>query len=70
MKTLHDRIAKVINTDAFRRTLEENGVEMIEFQCSWNQESGGKFDQLPAAFQQAILAGEEELSGVGDLIFA
>ncbi len=68
--TLHDRIGAVINTAAFRQTLEEGGGDMIEFQASWNHESRGDFNKLPELYQRAVLAGEAELTAVGDLVFA
>lgn len=68
--TLHDQIARVINTTAFAATLEEGGESMIDFQCSWNQQSGGNFYKLPELYQRAILAGEAELTNVGELVFA
>ena len=68
--TLHDRIGQVINTRAFRSVLSDADVDLIEFQSAWYKESGGDLDKLPELYQQAILAGEAELAGVGDLIFA
>ena len=67
--TLHDRIGAIINTDVFRQTLEIGGADMIEFQSTWNHESGGAFEKLRPLFQKAILAGEQELSKVGELEF-
>ena len=68
--TLHDRIGQVVNTAALQRVLAEHDVDLIEFQCTWNKESSGDFDKLPEAYQQAILAGERETAGVGELVFA
>jgi len=65
MKELHDRINKVINTDAFDAKLVEHGVDLFEFQCSWHKLSKGCFENLPQAYQDAILAGEAELRGAG-----
>lgn len=62
MKELHDRINRVINAGAFLRTLESNGVDLIDFQCSWAQESEGDFNKLPPVYRKAIEAGEAELS--------
>ncbi len=70
MRTLHDQIAKVMNTPAFARTLEEGGESVIEFQSSWQLDSGGDFDKLPELYQRAIHAGEAELAGVGEVVFA
>lgn len=56
--TLLDRINRVINTRSFERVLEENSVDLIDFQCSWQKISGGKFENLPKVYQEAILAGE------------
>lgn len=62
---LHDRINRVINTSAFEACLEQNGIDLIEFQCTWNKVSDGDFDKLPEAYKAAILAGEAELIGTG-----
>lgn len=62
METLHDRINRVINTDAFEHVLERHGIDLIDFQCSWSRESGGDFGKLRSEFQEAILAGEDDLS--------
>jgi hypothetical protein len=67
---LHDRIAAIINTDAFRQTLKDGGADMIDFQSTWNTESRGDFDKLRPLFQQAIRAGEQEFSAVGEIEFA
>lgn len=59
-KALHDRINRVINTDAFEQALERDGLTVFEFQTQWAV--AGSFDKLPAEFQNAIAAGEAELS--------
>lgn len=58
--TLEDRINRVINTDAFEKSLNEDGLVLFDFQLDWAQYS--TFDNLPPAFKKAILAGETELS--------
>lgn len=63
MKTLHDRINRVIHTRAFERVLAQHDIDLIEFQCTWDKQSGGDFDKLPHAYREAILAGEDDLSG-------
>jgi len=65
---LHDRINRVINTTAFETCLENGGVDLIEFQFSWNKISDGDFDKLPKAYQDAILAGEQELKSSGKTV--
>jgi len=60
---LHDRINRIINTHAFEQTLLGGGSSMIEFQLDWLDY--GTFENLPPLFQQAILAGEEELAYQG-----
>ena len=63
---LHDRINLVIHTDAFEETLESNGKSMIEFQLEWADY--GTFEELPAVYQKAILAGEQELAYAGPVL--
>jgi hypothetical protein len=71
MNELHDRINRVINTPAFEACLNEKGIDLIEFQCTWHKESqGGNFDKLPKPYQDAILAGENELAGSGEMVLA
>lgn len=66
MNKLHDRINRVINTRAFEACLEQNGIDLIDFQSTWHQKSqGGCFEKLPKAYQDAIIAGEKELQGSG-----
>lgn len=61
MKTeLHDRINCVINTPAFEKSLESDGICLFEFQADWCKYPS--FEKLPDAYQKAILAGEKELS--------
>ena len=64
MDTLHDRIGKVMNTAAFERSLAEEGIEKIDFQCTWHKQSKDDFSKLKPAYQQAVLAGERELQPV------
>ena len=68
MKELHDRINRVINTDAFEKALVDGGIDLWDFQCSWHQLSRGVFSNLPKEYQEAILAGEKELQGSGELV--
>ncbi len=70
MDTLHDRINRVINTSAFEHVLERHGIDLIEFQCTWDKKSEGKFENLPAAYQEAIRAGEDDLSGCREIALA
>jgi hypothetical protein len=70
MKELHDRINRVINTQAFEASLSANGIDLFEFQCSWCTLSKGSFDNLPEPYKAAILAGESELEGSRELTFA
>jgi hypothetical protein len=72
MNELHRRINKVINTSAFEASLEESGIDVIEFQTTWHKLSGGSFGRLPQNYQEAIIAGERELRGTGsaELVFA
>ena len=65
---LHDRINRVINTEAFERVLEEHGKYLFEFQSEWP--SFASFEELPEDYKTAILAGEAELSGSGTLTLA
>lgn len=67
MNELHDRINRVINTIAFEEVLQNNGSDLIAFQCDWHQ-CGGDFQKLPEAYQQAILAGEKELACCGEAV--
>ena len=67
---LHDRINRVINTRAFEAYLDKNGLDLIEFQCTWHKKGQGDFDKLPTVYQQAILAGEAELKGTGEVVLA
>ena len=70
MNKLHDRINRVINTLALEACLEKHGSDLIEFQFSWHKLSdGGQFEKLPESFQEAILAGEAELSASGQTDF-
>ncbi len=70
MKELHDRINRIINAEAFRRALEDEEIDFIEFQCTWAELSKGSFDNLPAGYRRAVLKGEEELLGAGSLALA
>lgn len=70
MKELHDRINRIINTDAFEKSLGEQGIDLFDFQCSWTKESHGSFDNLPQAYKDAIIAGEQELAQTGELSLA
>jgi hypothetical protein len=71
MKALHDRINRVINTQAFEKYLEAHSIDLFEFQCSWSKLSeGGFFEKLPEQYQAAIIAGEAELSASGELALA
>ena len=70
MNELHDRINRVINTPAFEACLEKNGLDLIEFQSTWHKISQGDFNKLPKAFQDAIIAGEDELKGSGQVLLA
>lgn len=70
MKALLERINRVINTGAFTDHLEANGLDLIEFQCSWVRESRGCFDRLREHFRGAILAGEAELNRAGVVVLA
>jgi len=70
MKELHDRINRVINTRAFEKYLEDHDIDLFEFQCSWAEASKGSFDKLPEDYQNAILAGEQELAQTGELTIA
>jgi hypothetical protein len=70
MSTLHDRINRVINTTAFEHVLERHGIDLIEFQCTWDKVSEGKFEKLPPAYQEAILAGESDISGCREVALA
>lgn len=56
---LLDRINAVINTRAFELTLNNNGLDVMDFQSEWP--SYDSFEALPTVFAEAILAGEEEL---------
>ena len=67
MDTLHDRIGRVVNTAAFESSLASNGVRKIEFQATWNKDSVGDFSQLRPAYQEAVLAGEQELGSTGEV---
>ena len=70
MNELHDKINRVINTPAFEACLQKHGIDLIEFQFSWRGLSeGGDFGKLPAPYQEAILAGEQELNGGGQTNF-
>ncbi len=69
MNELHDRINRVINTPAFEASLADNGIDLIEFQSSWHK-CQGDFSKLPMPYQTAILAGESELAGSGQLVLA
>ncbi len=70
MTALHDRINRVINTQAFEQCLEAEGVDFIEFQCTWGKLSKGDFEALPESYRKAILAGEAELTTAGELMLA
>ncbi len=67
---LHDRINRVINTPAFEQKLKDGGVDLFDFQCDWHELSKGDFNKLPKAYQDAIAAGEEELSRHGEVTLA
>ena len=67
---LHDRINRVINTPAFEACLMKNGLDLIEFQCTWHKKSQGDFSKLPKAYQDAILSGEKELKGGREIVLA
>jgi hypothetical protein len=67
---LHDRINRVINTRAFEAYLDQHGLDLIEFQCTWHKTSQGDFGKLPQIYQEAILAGEAELKGTGEVVLA
>jgi hypothetical protein len=60
MKILHDRINKIINTEAFEKTLISEGSSVFDFQLEWSEYKS--FDELPDAFKKAIQAGEAELT--------
>jgi hypothetical protein len=64
MKTLLGRINQVINTAAFALRLAQAQVDLIEFQLGC-PESCGDFTGLPSTFQEAILAGEQEMESTG-----
>jgi hypothetical protein len=70
MNELHDRINRVINTLAFEACLNEKGIDLIEFQCTWHKASQGDFNKLSQPYQDAILAGEKELAKTGELVLA
>jgi hypothetical protein len=70
MQELHDRINRVINTQAFEACLEKHGVDLFDFQSSWHKLSGGSFSKLPQSYQEAILAGEAEAQQLGELTLA
>jgi len=71
MNELHDRINRVINTLALEACLEKAGLSLIEFQFSWHKLSdGGRFESLPQAYRDAIIAGEGELDGTGQMDLA
>jgi hypothetical protein len=59
-KALHDRINRIINTDAFEKALEAEGLSVFDFQADWADYDS--FETLPDAFKNAILAGETEIS--------
>lgn len=63
MNGLLDRINRVINTDAFTKSLEKDGLILADFQGSWVDYD--TFDSLPETHKRAILAGEEELGRTG-----
>ena len=65
--TLHDRIARVINTEAFENSLASSDIALWEFQCTWHKESEGDFEKLPPAYRKAILAGEADLQRSGPI---
>jgi hypothetical protein len=51
--------------------LNEKGIDLIEFQCTWHKESqGGQFNKLRQAYQEAIIAGEKELAASGEMVLA
>lgn len=56
---LHDRINRVINTEAFEKSLGKAGICLFEFQSDWANYPS--FEKLPAAYKKAIHAGEREL---------
>lgn len=67
---LHDRINRVINTDAFEKSLTRSGIELFEFQSNWSEAGKNGFSGLPKAYRDAIVAGEKELSESGALELA
>jgi hypothetical protein len=62
---LHDRINRVINTDAFEQSLTRSGIELFEFQSNWSESGKNGFSGLPKPYRDAIVAGEKELSESG-----
>ena len=70
MKSLHDRINRVIHTRAFEETLEAAGVDLFQFQIDWCKLSNGSFEGLPTSYRDAILAGEKELLGCREMELA
>jgi hypothetical protein len=67
MRELHERINRVIHTGAFERALEEAGIELFEFQASWQKLGANGFHGLPQPYKDAILAGEKELAACVEL---
>ena len=63
--TLLERINRVINTDAFEKSLEEDDLLLIDFQLTWLDYAD--FESLPETHKKAILAGEKELEYTGTI---
>lgn len=60
---LEARINRVIHIPEFEEVLNRYGSGIIEFQCMWSKAKS--FDDLPEAFQCAIIAGENILNHTG-----
>ena len=60
MEELHDRIERVRHAEAFEASLRDDGIDPDEFENSWS--AYGSFENLPATYRRAILAGEKEAS--------
>lgn len=58
---LHDRISRIINTNAFSEALARESICLFDFQAEWSDYDA--FEALPQSYQSAILAGEEEMRG-------
>jgi hypothetical protein len=57
--SLLDRINRVINVPEFEQSLEQDGLNVCDFQLEWSEYDD--FEALPASFRRAILAGEAAL---------